>query len=189
MSVGIQPIFVRDAVSSIQKSTKGGSWCSGTNPIMLKTCKKCNVVFGTEDASTHLCEKCRTTNTLTENGLRDKYAARAVSKETLIKEFVRATPLASPQEVILYMEQVEKPVTMQFISNMITEGQIMLNDNVPSGNCFECGKPVLSGSLCAECSIMRRKRIEKYATQTETNNESARTHQGMHISNTQRKRL
>lgn len=97
----------------------------------IKTCRNCGRIFQSRGA--YICPDCM---------------HEIDAKFVKVRNYMYENPKASIEEIC-----EENDVTAEMVMSWLREGRLIVADNaVPLINCSSCGKPIVSGRLCVECT-------------------------------------
>jgi ribosomal protein L32 len=141
--------------------------------MALKKCENCGKFFGAENDET-LCHDCSSTNTrkviTTGDVEHDKFTnARAI---------VYDHPHITPSELADELTNMGLKTTIKEIMRFVTEGRLTLVTIDGGTYCSSCGRKIMLGTLCSDCSDKLDK-FRKPATPAKTQTEDKK-YVGMH---------
>lgn len=115
--------------------------------MALKKCEKCGKFFGQEGDGT-LCYECRNPQgkkaILTGDIEHDKFTnARAA---------VYDSPHLTPKELVEELKNRGIDITLKEILNYVSEGRLTLVTIEGGTYCSSCGRKIMIGTMCSDCS-------------------------------------
>lgn len=113
--------------------------------MALKKCANCGVFFG-GDGDT--CSKCKSPGgvkaVITGDTEHDKF--------TNARALVYEQPHITPDELVKALKEMGIRITIAEIMTYVREGRFSLVTEGGGSYCLSCGKRIMIGSMCKECS-------------------------------------
>ena len=141
--------------------------------MALKKCSNCGVFFGTENGE-DLCKNCRSPIgkkiVLTGDVEHDKF--------TNARALVYEQPNISPEELVKHMKGIGIKISIKEIMRYVNEGRLALTSDDGGSYCSSCGKKIMIGSMCSDCTD----KLEKFrdSVRKEDKKVEATKTKGMH---------